>query len=143
VWAGEVTHDLEALSPLELLPNVDREEHDQRVRVVSETALAECGEGNICHLLDSIINLTLADVSLPLHRGVVGYLHSDLIGIQAVGLKGTAVVNGNQPIVAVSNKSAQEQSWKSRAVSARGTKTSIVTEGAVGVVIHVHLQKPP
>jgi hypothetical protein len=48
-----------------------------------------------------------------------------------------APVDRNQPVVAKSDESAQELSWKPWAVLAHGTKTFVLTEGAVGVVIHV------
>jgi hypothetical protein len=57
-----------------------------------------------------------------------------------MGLKGTATVDGDRPIRAESNDSDQEFLWKPRVVSARGTEVSILAEGAVGVIIHVHLK---
>jgi hypothetical protein len=84
------------------------------------------------HLLDGIVDLTANDSSLPRCRGVKGYLHPDLTHIQAMGLKGMATVDGDRPVVAKSHQSAQELSWKPRVVSARGMKTPVLTEGAVG-----------
>jgi hypothetical protein len=69
-----------------------------------------------------------------------GYLHQDLTCIQVVGLKGTAVVAGDWPIVAKLNESAQEHSWEPRAVSAHGPEEAILAECTVGVVIHVYVK---
>jgi hypothetical protein len=69
-----------------------------------------------------------------------GYLHQDLTCIQVVGLKGTAVVAGDWPIVAKLNESAQEHSWEPRAVSTRGPEEAILAKCTVGVVIHVHVK---
>jgi hypothetical protein len=68
------------------------------------------------------------------------YLHLDLTHIHTMGLKGTAAVDGDRPVVAESDESAQVLSWKPRVVSARGMKTSILIEGIMGVVIQVYLQ---
>jgi hypothetical protein len=75
----------------------------------------------VCHLLDDIVNLLPDDSSLPRCCGIDDYLHPDLIDVQVVGLKGMAAVDGNQPIVAKLNESAQELLWEPRAMSARGT----------------------
>jgi hypothetical protein len=112
VWTGEVAHDLEELLPLGLLLITDQEERNRHVSDVSEAMLTKCGEGDVRHLLNSVINLAPHDGSLPWHRGVNGYLHLDITNVQAVGLKGMAVVDGNQPVVAELDKSAQELSWK-------------------------------
>jgi hypothetical protein len=72
---------------------------------------------------------------------VDGYLYLNLATIQAVGLKQAAAVDGNWPVVAESNERTQQHPREARAVSACGPKSTILAKGAVGVVIHVHLQK--
>jgi hypothetical protein len=84
-------------------------------------SFTKCSEGDVCHLLDDIVNLLPDDSSLPRCCGIDDYLHPDLIDVQVVGLKGMAAVDGNQPIVAKLNESAQELLWEPRAMSARGT----------------------
>jgi hypothetical protein len=58
-----------------------------------------------------------------------------------MGLKRSVVVDGDRPIVAEANKCAQQHLREARTVLAYGPKTTILTKGAVGVVVHVHLQK--
>jgi hypothetical protein len=87
VQAGEVAHGLQALSPLGLILIPNREERDRRICCAGEAVLTKCGEGDVCHLLDHIVNLIPNDGSLPWHRGIDRYLHLDLTDIQAVCLK--------------------------------------------------------
>jgi hypothetical protein len=56
-----------------------------------------------------------------------------------MGLKWTAAVDMERPVVAKSNEHAQQHSWKARALSARGPKITILAEDAVGLVVLVHL----
>jgi hypothetical protein len=112
VRAGEVAHNLPAQSPLRLLLIVYWEERDRHVGGVDEASLTKCGEGKVRHLLDGVINLVPDNGSLPWRRGFDGYLHPDLTNIQVMDLKGTAAADCNWPIVAESNDSAQELSWK-------------------------------
>jgi hypothetical protein len=58
-----------------------------------------------------------------------------------MGLKQMAAVHGDWPIVAKSNECTQQHSWKAQAVLARVPKTTVLTEGEVGVVVHIHLLK--
>jgi hypothetical protein len=59
------------------------------------------------HLFDDVINLTTDDDSYPQCRGVDGYLHLDLTTVQAMGLEGSAAVDGDRPIVAKANECTQ------------------------------------
>jgi hypothetical protein len=72
---------------------------------------------------------------------IKGYLHPDLTTIQGMGLKWSAKVDGDQPIIAEVDECTQQHLWEPQAVSAHGTKTSILAKGA-GVVVHIHLQSP-
>jgi hypothetical protein len=128
------------LAPLEILLVLDQEQSDRHAGGVGEALLAHGSECHVRHLLDGIANLAPDDGSYPWRHGVDGYLYPDLTTVQAMGLKRTAMVDGNRSVVAEVNECAQQHSQKARAVSARGTKISILTEGAVGVVVYVHLQ---
>jgi hypothetical protein len=140
VWAGEVTHGLVALVPLRFILILNWEECNQCVGGGGEAALKQESESHVCHLLDGVIHLIANDGSPPCCRGVKGYIHLDLTHLQAVGMKGTAAVDRDQPVVVESNVSAQELSWDPRMVSACGPEESILVEGTVGVVIDVHLK---
>jgi hypothetical protein len=93
----------------------------------------------VYHLLDGVVDLTPDDNSYPQCHGVDGYLHPNLITVQAMGLKGLTAVDGDWPVVAELNERSQQHSRKTQAVSASGSKTSVLTEGAMGVVVHVIL----
>jgi hypothetical protein len=112
-----------------LLLTADQKKHDRRVSGVSEALLTQGSECHGRHLLDDIINLTYDDGSYPWCRGVDGYLHLDLTTIQSMGLKGTAVVDGDRPITAETNECTQQHSRKACTVSFPGSK----------ITIHVHL----
>jgi hypothetical protein len=137
-WAREVTSDLKALEPLGFLI-MDWEQCDRCVSGVGEVLLAQCSECHVHHLLDNIVNLTSNDGSYPRYCGVDGYLHPDLTTVQAMGLKWLAAVDADRSIVTEENECAQQHSRKAWAVWAFGPKTTVLADGAVGVVIHVHL----
>jgi hypothetical protein len=58
-----------------------------------------------------------------------------------MGLKRMAAVHGDWPIVAKSNECTQQHSRKAWAVLARVPKTTVLAEGEVRVVVHIHLLK--
>jgi hypothetical protein len=70
------------------------------------------------HLLDGVIDLSPDDGSCLLCHGVDGYLTT----VQAAGLKGSAAVDGDRPVIAEVNECAQHHSREPRAVSARGRR---------------------
>jgi hypothetical protein len=55
--------------------------------------------------------------------------------------KGMAVTEGDRTVVAEVDECIPNHSRKPQAVLACGMKTPVLTEGGVGVVIDVHLQK--
>jgi hypothetical protein len=57
------------------------------------------------------------------------------------GLKETAAVEGDQPVVAEVDECVLEHSWESQVVLVRGTKTPVLIEGIVGVVVQAHLKQ--
>jgi hypothetical protein len=138
LWAHELAGGHKALMPLGLLLITDRKERDQRVGGVSEVSLTQGGECHVRHLLDGVIDLTTNDDSRSGHHAVDGYLHPNLTNIQAMGLKGSTAVDGDRPVVAEADECTQEDSRRQRVMLAHGTKTSILIEGAVGVIIHVY-----
>jgi hypothetical protein len=138
-FAKSGCYSLEALLRRGVFLITDREELIRYVGGGGEVALTKQSESHVCHLLDGVIDLAINDGSLPRCRGVEGYPHPDLTHIQTMILKGTSAVVGDWPVVAEADECIPEQSWEPRAVLAHGTKTPILTEGTVGVVIHVHL----
>jgi hypothetical protein len=51
--------------------------------------------------------------------------------------KQPAVVHGNRPIIADVNEGVQQQPGKGRLVSPHGTQPTVLSEGSVGMVIHL------
>jgi hypothetical protein len=139
VWDLEVAHGLEVLLPRGVFLITNREEHNRYVSGGGEAALTQRRESHMCHLLAGVVDLAAKDGSLLQCHGVEGYLHPDLTHIHAMILNGTAAVEGDQPVVAEADECIPEQSWEPRVVLAHGTKTPILAEGRVGVVVHVHL----
>jgi hypothetical protein len=76
---------------------------------------------------------------IPIHR-VEGYHHAGLAYVQAVHPRQAAAVDRNFPIVTEMEECVVEYSWKSHAMLACGTKSLILDEEEVGVVVHVHLK---
>jgi hypothetical protein len=107
LWAREVASGLKALAPLGLLLIMDQEKRDRRVDGGGEAPLTQGSECHMLHLFDDVINLTPDDDSYPQCRGVDGYLHLDLTTVQAMGLEGSAAVDGDRPIVAKANECTQ------------------------------------
>jgi hypothetical protein len=102
--ASDVAHGLVALLPLGLLLITNREECKRCVSGDGKAALTECRASHVRHLLNRIVNVVADDGSPKWCCRVEGYHHPDLTCTQVVGLKGTAKVSRNRPIVAKSNR---------------------------------------
>jgi hypothetical protein len=112
LWAHEVTGSHMALVPLGFLLIEDWKEHDQRVSGVGEALfLTQGGECHVHHLLDGIVDLTLDIDSHPRCCGVDWYLHPDLRTVQATGLKGSAAVDGDRPLIALAVTLGRVGAW--------------------------------
>jgi hypothetical protein len=66
-----------------------------------------------------------------------------ITNVQAVALKQAAAVEGNVPIVAEMDECVVQHLREPRAMLAHGTRTPILSDGEVGVLVHVHLKKRP
>jgi hypothetical protein len=67
-----------------------------------------------------------------------GYRHADLAPVLAMGHRQAVVVDRNVPIVAEPEECVVQHSWEPRTMLARGTKAPILSNGDMGVVVHVH-----
>jgi hypothetical protein len=119
---------------------LDREQHDGHVSRVCEVLLTHRDECQVDHLLDGVIQVTSNNHLGPWCLGVNGDLQPNLVARQAGCLVGPAAVLRDQLIVAKTHERTQQHPGKTRAVSAHGTQLAIIAEGAVGVVVHVHLR---
>jgi hypothetical protein len=105
-----------------------------------DTELTQGSESYVLHLLDDIVNLAPDDGPSPQCRGVKGYLPPNLTNIQAMCLKRMAVVEEDWLVIAEVDECVPKHSWEPQAMLAHGTKTPILADGVVGVVVHVHLK---
>jgi hypothetical protein len=140
VGALRVRHGHNVLLPRGVLLITNRKEHG---RYLGEAALTQGGEGDECHLLDSAVELTAYDGPHPWDHWVERYHQADLPHNQAMGPGQTAAVERVVPIVAKMMECVIQHSWKPRAVLYHGSRSPVLSEGEVVVVVHVHLKTQP
>jgi hypothetical protein len=138
--ALEVGHGLKTLLPHGILLVTNREERDWHHSGVGEVALTQGGEGDLCHLLDGLIQPDTNDSCHPRLRRVEGYRHVDLTLVLAMGHRHVTMVDRNLPIIVELEECIVQHSREPRAMLAHGTKAPILNDGDVGVVVYVHLK---
>jgi hypothetical protein len=143
VRALEVGHSLKTLLPHMILLVTDGKERDWHRGGVDEAALTQGGECDLCHLLDGLIQLDPDDGCHPWLRRVEGYHHVDLAFVLVMGHRHATTVDRSVPVVAELVECIIPHSWKPRAMLAHGVKAPILSDGDVGVVVHVHLKTLP
>jgi hypothetical protein len=143
VRALGVGHGLKALLLHRILLVTDQKERDWHCSGVSEAALTQGGECDLCRLLDGLIQLDPDDGFHPqLHR-VEGYHHVDLALVLATGHRHATAVDRSVPVVAALAECVVQHSREPRAMLACGAKAPILSDGDMGVVVHVHLKTQP
>jgi hypothetical protein len=143
VRALGVGHGLKTLLPHRILLVTDQKECDWHRGCVSEAALTQGGECDLCRLLDGLILLNPDDGCHPWLRRVEGYHHVDLALVLVMGHKHATAVDRSVPVVAELAERVVQHSQKPRVVLAHGAKAPILSDGDVGVVVHVHLKTQP
>jgi hypothetical protein len=138
-----VGHGLKALLPHMILLVMDRKERDWHRDGVGETGLTQGGECDLCRLLNGLIQLDPDDSCHPRLRRVEGYHHVELALVLAMDHRHAAVVDRSVPVVAELAECVVQYSRKPRAMLARGAKAPILSDGDVGVVVHVHMKTQP
>jgi hypothetical protein len=122
VRALRVGHGLKTLLPHRIVLVTDRKERDWHRDGVSEAALTQGGECDLCRLLDGLIQLDSNDGCHPrLHR-VEGYHHVDLALVLAMCHRHATTVDRSAPVVAELAECVVQHSWEPRAMRARGVK---------------------
>jgi hypothetical protein len=92
----------------------------------------------LCRLLNGLIQLDPDDGCHPwLHR-VEGYHHVDLTLVLAMGHRHATTVDRSVPVVAKLAECVVQHSWDPWVMLAHGARTPILSDGGVGVVVHVH-----
>ncbi len=143
VRALGVGHNLQTLLPHRILLVTDQKEDNWHRDGVGEAALTQGGECDLCRLLDSLIQLDPDDGCHPRLRRVEWYHHVDLTLVLAMGHRHETAVDRSVPVVAELAECVIQHSWKPRAMLACGAKAPILSDGDVGVVVHVHLETQP
>jgi hypothetical protein len=138
-----VEHGLKTLLPHRILLVTDWKERDWHRSGVGEAALTQGGECDLFRLLDSFIQLDSDDSCHPRLHDVEGYHHVDLALVLAMGHRHAAVVDRSVPVVAELAECVVQHSRKPRGMLARGAKAPILSDGDMGVVVHVHLKTQP
>jgi hypothetical protein len=100
VRALRVDHVLKMLPPHGLLLLTDREQRDRHRGGVIEAALMQGSEGDVCCLLDRLVQLDAADSYSPRLCRTEGYRHADLTPVLTMGLRHATMVDRNVPVVA-------------------------------------------
>jgi hypothetical protein len=143
VRALEVGHGLKMLLPQRILLVMNRKERDWHRGSVGEVALTQGGECDLCRLLDGLIQLDPDDGFHPRLRRVEGYHHVDLALVLAMGHRHATTIDRNISVVVQLAECVIQHSRKSRAMLAHGAKAHILSDGDMGVVVHVHLKTQP
>jgi hypothetical protein len=100
VRALEVGHGLKMLLPYEVLLIPNREKHDRQCCSSSEVVLAQGGESDVRHQLNTSVGLAAADGPRPRLHGVKGYCNADLALVHAMDRGQSATVDQSVPVVA-------------------------------------------
>jgi hypothetical protein len=140
VRALGVGHGLKALLPHRILLVTDQKERDWHRGGVGVAALTQGGECDLCRLLDSLIQLDPNDSCHPWLHQVEWYHHVDLTHVLAMGHRHATVVDRSVPVVAELVECIVQHSLESRVMLARGARAPILSDGDMGVVVHVHLK---
>jgi hypothetical protein len=138
-----VGHGLKTLLPHMILLITDRKERDWHRGGVGEAALTQGGECDLCRLLDGLIQLDPNDSCHLRLRRVEGYHHVDLALVLAMAHRHTTAVDRSVPVVAELAECIVQHSQEPRVMLARGAKAPILSDGDVGVVVHIHLKTQP
>jgi hypothetical protein len=97
--AVEVRHNLKTLLPYGVLLILNWEKRNRQCRSSSEVVLAQGGEGDVCHHLNTSVGLAADDGPCPCVRGVEGYRHANLAPVQVVNLGQSTTVDRSVPVV--------------------------------------------
>jgi hypothetical protein len=100
VTALEVGHGLKTVLPYGVFLILNRKKRDRQCCSSGEVVLAQGGESDVRHQLNTGVRLTADDGPQPRLRGVEGYRHTDLALVHAMGHGQSATVDWSIPVVA-------------------------------------------
>jgi hypothetical protein len=138
-----IGHGLKTLLSHRILLVTDRKEHDCHRGGVGEVALTQGGECDLGRLLDGLIQLNPDDGCHPRLHWAKRYHHVDLTLVLAMGHTHATAGDRSAPVIVELAECAIQHSQKPRAMLAHGAKAPILSDGDVGVVVHVHLKTQP
>jgi hypothetical protein len=143
VRALEIRHSLKALLPHGIFLILNQEKHNRHHGGSGEATLIEGDECDVSRLLDCSVGLTANDDPCRWILLVEGYRHAGLTYVHAIGHRQTAAVDRDFLIVTETEECIVKHSQETRAMLAYGTKSLILYEEGVRVVVHVHLKTQP
>jgi hypothetical protein len=135
VRALKVRHCLKALLPHGVFQILNRENRDQHHGGSGEATLAQRGECNVGCLLDGSVGLAAADGPSPRILLAEGYRHTGLTYVQAISHRQAAAVDRDFLVVAETEECVVKHSREPRAMLAYGTKSPILNEEEVEIVV--------
>jgi hypothetical protein len=100
----EVGHGLKTLLPYGVLLILNQEKRDRQCCSSGEVVLAQGGESDVRHQLNTGVGLAADNGPQPWLRGVKGYCHTGLTLIHAVCRGQLATVDWSVPVVAKTNE---------------------------------------
>jgi hypothetical protein len=100
VRALEARHSLKTLLPHGVLLILNREKRDRQCCSRGEAVLAQGGDRDVHHQLNTGVRLAADDRPRPWLRGVEGYRHPNLALVLAVRRGQSATVDRSIPVVA-------------------------------------------
>jgi hypothetical protein len=100
VRALEIGHGCKALLPYEVLLIPNREKRDRQCGSSGEAVLAQGGESDVRHHLNTGVGLTADDGPRPWLCMVEGYHHANLTHVQVVDPGRSAMVDRSVPAIA-------------------------------------------
>jgi hypothetical protein len=96
----EVGHSLKTLLPYGVLLILNRKKRNKQCCGSGEVVLAQGGESDVHHHLNTGVRLAADDGPRPWLRGVKGYRHADLALVHALGRGQSATVDWSIPVIA-------------------------------------------
>jgi hypothetical protein len=133
-------HGLKTLLPYGVLLISNQEKRDRQRCSSGEAVLAQGGERDVRHQLNTGVGLATDDGPRVRLHGVERYRHADLALVHAMGYGQSITVDQSVPVVAKTDECIVWHSQEPRAMLAHGTQSSILSEVEVGIIILLHLK---
>jgi hypothetical protein len=138
-----VRYGLKVLLPHKVSPEAKWKECDQCRSGVTKAAPTQWSESDLHRLVDCVIQLNANDSGHPWILQINRNHHADLALLHAMSRGHVSTVDRNISMVAELEECIISHSREPWVVLAHGTQPSILSNGDVGVVDHIHLKTQP